>query len=155
MSYVVSGLPLETFRPLFGLSDEALAARGILRRTADSKPGFPCRVTLRDAEPGDTLLLMNYESHSADTPYRSTHAIYVNEAARAPATFKDELPPVFESRNLSLRSFDAAGMLIAAELARGAEVEAAIRRAFDNPDCAYIHAHNAAPGCFSARIDRK
>ena len=30
MSYVISGLPIETFRPLFGLSDEDLAARGLV-----------------------------------------------------------------------------------------------------------------------------
>jgi len=81
MSFVVSGLPIETFRPLFGLSDEALAERGVIRRRVDSTPGFPCRITLEDAEPGDTVLLLNYEHQPAETPYRSSHAIYVSEQA--------------------------------------------------------------------------
>ena len=154
MSYVVSGLPLETFQPLFGLSDAELAERGIVRRTADTKPGYPCRITLRDAEPGDTLLLLNFESHSAATPYRSAYAIFVNEAAQAATRLEDELPPVLQGRPIALRIFDADGMLIGADLARDEALDPAIRRAFDNPAAAYLHAHNAAHGCFAARIDR-
>ena len=52
MDYIVRGLPLAPFQPLFGLEDAALHARGIVRMTADRTPGFPCRVTLADAEPG-------------------------------------------------------------------------------------------------------
>jgi len=154
MSYVITGLPVAEFAPLFGLSDEALAERGIIRRVADSKPGFPCRITLEDAEPGDSLLLLNYESHSADTPYRSAYAIFVNETAQATARKVDSLPDVFNNRPIALRIFNADGMLIGADLARGDETDAAIRRAFENSEAAYIHAHNAAHGCYSARIDR-
>ena len=154
MTYAVTGLPLEDFAPLFGLSDAVLAERGIIRRTADAKPGYPCRITLQDAEPGDTLLLMNFESHSADTPYRSAYAIYVNETATATARLADALPQVMAKRPIALRIFSADGMLIGADLATGDALDAAIRRAFDNPAAAYIHAHNAAHGCFAARIDR-
>lgn len=154
MSYAITGLPVSEFQPLFGLSDEALAEQGIIRRTATSKPGFPCRITLEDAEPGDTLLLLNYESHSADTPYRSAYAIYVNEKALSTTQTLDSLPAVFQGRPIALRVFDAEGMLIGADLARGEEIDVAIRRAFENEQAAYIHAHNAAHGCFSARIDR-
>lgn len=34
------------------------------------------------------------------------------------------------------------------------EADAAIRALFDADEIAYIHAHNAAHGCFAARIDR-
>jgi hypothetical protein len=154
MTYAITGLARETFQPLFGLSDAELAERGVVRRTATSKPGFPCRVSLEDAEPGDTLLLLNFESHSADTPYRSAYAIYVNESAAQAQPYVDALPPVFAGRPIALRIFDADGMLIGADLARDEAVDAAIRKAFDDPKVAYIHAHNAAHGCFAARVDR-
>ena len=154
MSYVITGLPHAEFEPLFGLSDEVLAERGVVRRTADSKPGFPYRISLEDAEPGDTLLLLNYESHSADTPYRSSYAIFVNESARTTAQSIDSLPPIFANRPMALRIFNADGMLIGADLARGDDIDPAIRRAFEDDQTAYIHAHNAAHGCFAARIDR-
>jgi hypothetical protein len=82
MSFLVTGLPVETFQPLFGLSDAALAARGAVRETAVAGGRYPCRVTLEDAAPGQTVLLLNYEHQAAPTPYRSRYAIYVSEAAR-------------------------------------------------------------------------
>ncbi|HEY9219461.1 MAG TPA: DUF1203 domain-containing protein [Phenylobacterium sp.] len=154
MTYEVIGLAPETFQPLFGLSDAALRARGVIRREVGADGRFPCRITLEDAKPGDSVLLLNHESHNAATPYRSAYAIFVNEKAREAASFHDEPPPVFRDRPIALRIFDAAGMLIGADLARGAEVDLAIRRAFADPRAAYIHAHNAAHGCFAAQITR-
>ena len=154
MSYSISGLPIETFRPLFGLSDEALAARGVLRQTAVAGGRYPCRITLEDAQPGQTLLLLNYEHQDAATPYRSNYAIYVNESAAETQHLVDETPPVLHGRPIALRAFDQAGMLVSAELALADDVEAAIERQFAKPEVAYLHAHNAAHGCFAARIDR-
>ena len=154
MSFIVTGLPVETFQPLFGLSDEELAARGAVRQTAVAGERFPCRITLEDAAPGQTMLLVNYEHQTAPTPYRSNYAIYVSEAARQTRRLAGELPPVLRGRPIALRAFDAAGMLIGAELALNDDVAEAIARRFDDPDAAYLHAHNAAYGCFAARIDR-
>ena len=155
MAYVIAGLPIEPFKPFFGLSDEELARRQIVRMTADAPVGFPCRVLLEDAKPGDTLLLLNHEYQPADTPYRGRHAIFVNEAATAANVFVDSIPPVLSVRKaISLRAFDADGMMIDAEVVPGAEVEDAVLRMLANSAAAYIHAHNAARGCFAARIDR-
>jgi hypothetical protein len=77
MSFQIKPLPLAPFRALFAQSAEALAAQSILRVTADLPHAFPCRVSLQDAEPGETLLLLNYEHQPTATPYRATHAIYV------------------------------------------------------------------------------
>jgi uncharacterized protein DUF1203 len=154
MSFIVTGLPVETFQPLFGLSDAQLSERGAMREVAGAVGRYPCRVTLSDAEPGERLLLVNYEHQSAPTPYRSAYAIYVNEAAAEAARFEDELPPVLRGRPIALRAFDADGMLIGAELALNDDVAEAIARRFADPAAAYLHAHNAAHGCFAARIDR-
>ena len=155
MTYAIQGLPVEDFQPLFGLSDAQLAERHIVRMTADAPVGFPCRVLLADAKPGDTLLLLNHEYQPAETPYQGRHAIFVNEAANAPARFVDEVPPVLSIRKaISLRGFDEAGMIVDADVVPGAEVEDLILKLFENPAIAYIHAHNAGRGCFAARIDR-
>lgn len=154
MSYVVTGLSPDPFRPLFGLSDAELAARGVIRKTVDARPGFPCRVTLEDAEVGETVLLMNHVSHDVQTPYRSAYAIYVREGRDEAARLEDELPAVFAGRPIAFRVFNADGMLIGAELALPGDAEAAIERAFARDGAAYLHAHNAAHGCYSARVDR-
>ncbi len=81
MTFRILGLSPEPFQHLFGLSDEALAAHGAIRITADNKPGYPDRLEMRDAEPGETLLLLNHISQPANTPYRASHAIFVREGA--------------------------------------------------------------------------
>lgn len=154
MSFVVSALPASQFQPLFGLSDDVLAERGIVRRTVDG-PGSPCRITLEDAHEGETVLLMNYEHQPADTPFRARHAIFVREGAADRSFAPGELPPAFLARKfLSLRAFDDAGMMIDADIAPTAELPDAIARLLDNPEAAYLHAHYAGAGCYAARIDR-
>lgn len=154
MPFIVSALPAAPFQPLFGLSDAALATRGAMRRIVDAKPGFPCRVSLQDAEPGETVLLLNYEHQPADTPFRASHAIYVREGQAAAELSEDEIPTLFRHRMMSLRAFSDEGMMLAAEVAPGAELEVAVERLLATPQVAYLHAHYAAMGCYAARIDR-
>jgi hypothetical protein len=155
MPFRVRGLDIAPFRPLFDLCDEELAARSVVRVVADATPGFPCRVQLRDAQPGETLLLLNYEHQPAQSPYRASHAIFVIEdphAQRYDAV--DRIPDVLRCRQLSARSFDDRGMMLDADVVGGGEVEALIERFFRRPAAAYIHLHNAKPGCYAARVDR-
>jgi Protein of unknown function (DUF1203) len=155
VAYFIEGLPLEPFKRFFGLPEQELAQHRIVRVIADAPVGFPCRVLLEDAKPGDTLLLLNHEYQPADTPYRGWHAIFVNEKATAPRKFVDTIPLVLSVREaISLRAFDAAGMMIDAEVVPGSEVETSVCKLLANPAVAYLHAHNAARGCFAARIDR-
>lgn len=155
MPFVVSPLPAEPFEPLFGLSDEALAEKGVIRRTADAPTGFPCRLTLEDAPVGETVLLLNYEHQPADTPFRARHAIYVRETTQTARPAVDEVPPVLASRaHISLRAFDAAGMMVDADIAPGRDLAPAIERLLARPEVAYLHAHFAGMGCCAARIDR-
>jgi hypothetical protein len=154
MSFRISGLPLAAFAPLFSLSDEELATRHVVRKVADRKPGFPCRVSLEDAEPGESVLLLNYEHQPASSPYRSSHAIYVRERAREAAPEIDEVPEIIRLRLLSVRAFDAPGMMVDADVVEGREVAPTIERLFHDARVAYLHLHNAKAGCFAARVDR-
>lgn len=154
MTYRIEGLRPEAYAGLRGLGDAELAARRALRITADSKPGFPCRVTLEDAEPGESLILFHHVSHDVPTPFRSAYAIYVRETATEPARYVDEPPPVFAGRTLGLRGFDSRGMLRGALLAPPGEADSKIRELFERPEIEAIHAHNAAAGCFAAKIVR-
>jgi hypothetical protein len=154
MSFRISGLPLAPFVPLFSLPEQELAARNIVRTIADRKPGFPCRVSLTDAEPGEKLLLLNYEHQPAGSPYRASHAIYVRERATEAHPGPGEVPEVIRSRLLSVRAFDAQGMMLDADVVQGSEVAATIERMFADQSVAYLHLHNAKPGCYAARVDR-
>ena len=153
MAYRIHGLDPAPFRPLFELSDEGLRERRAVRVIATGS-GEPCRVSLEDARAGEMLSLLNHVSQDADTPFRASHAIYVREGAAAAPTFEDAVPPMLDSRNLSLRAFDREGMMVEAVLAGAGAGDARIRALLARPEVAEIHAHTQALGCFLARIER-
>jgi len=152
MRFRITGVSPEPFEHLYGLSEAELAAYRA-RRVIAGESGFPERIELRDATPGESLLLVNFEHQDADTPFRSSHAIYVREGATETWT-GDHVPQVMRKRLLSLRAFSADGMLVDADVIDGADAESLIDRQLGNPHVAYIHAHYARPGCYAARIDR-
>lgn len=153
MTYRITGLDPEPFAPLFELDDAKLQARGMVRMRVDN-PNFPCRVSLRDCDLGDEVILLNHVSHGGTNPYRASHAIFVSKSARKPADYIDAIPPALDRRVLSLRAFDANGMMVDAALAQPREADPAIRKLLANPAATHIDAHNAVRGCFAARIDR-
>jgi hypothetical protein len=153
-SFRCTALASETFAPLFELDDAALAARGIRRRIVDARPGYPCRVSLVDADPGDTVLLLPYPHHDVGSPYRASGPIYVRRFAATAQPAIDEVPQVLRDRLLSLRGYDADAMMVAADVVQGSEVADAIRRLFDDAKIRYLQIHNARPGCFACTVER-
>ena len=154
MHFRITGLSSEPFQHLFGLTDGELAAHGAKRYVADAVPGYPCRIEMRDAAPGETLLLLNHVCQPAETPYRASHAIFIREGATATYDQIDQVPDVMRVRLLSLRAFDAEGMMLDADIVEGEEIEPLIAKMLANPEVSYIHVHNAKRGCYSGRIDR-
>ena len=154
MAFRITGLSPEPFRRLFGLPDDELATQSVKRYVADRPQAFPCRIEMRDAAPGETVLLLNHVCQPADTPYRASHAIFVREGAAVAYDQIDDVPAVMRARLLSLRAFDAVGMMLDADVVEGAAIEPLIARLLANADVSYIHAHNAKRGCYSGRIDR-
>jgi len=136
------------------MEESELAARAAVRRIVDEPGSFPCRVSLQDAEPGETVLLLNYEHLPVPGPYRSRHAIYVREHASEYRPELNEIPEVLASRLLSVRAFDASGMMVDAEVVAGVVAARVIEHQFDNPAVTYLHLHNAKPGCFAAQVVR-
>jgi hypothetical protein len=153
MTYRIRGIDPAPYRWLAGLSDSELAEQGAVRMTADSHPGYPCRVTLDDVEPGQTVLLINHVSHQ-EGPYRASHAIFVSEHATEPADYRERIPPALDRRVLSLRAFDRSAMMVDARLVQPGHADAAIRELLANEAVDHIDAHNAVRGCFAARVER-
>ena len=154
MSFRITGLSPAPFQPLFGLSDAALAAQGVIRTIADTPFSFPDRIALRDAEVGESLLLLNHAYQPAETPYYGRHAIFVREGATQAATVVGTVPDMLRRRLLSLRAFDRDHLMIEAEVCDGSAAEAQIAQFFENAQVAYLQAHSARRGCFLAQIDR-
>lgn len=153
MRFRITGLPAAQFAGLFSLSDQELAARGAVRRIADAKPGYPCRVSLTDAEPGQEVILTHFEHHAVDSPFRASHAIYVRKGEKTYEAV-DQVPEQLRLRLLSVRAFDEKGMLVGADVVDGKDLEGAIERLLGDDRADYLHVHYAKPGCYAARIVR-
>ena len=154
MTFQIHALPIEPFVADLSLTDEALRARGIRRVVADSRPVYPCRVSLQDAREGERLLLLPYLHHDVDTPYRASGPIYVRESAVPALPGVDEVPALLRSRLLSLRAYDVRGMMVWADVLPGTELESGIAQLFARERSAYLHVHYAKPGCYACRVDR-
>lgn len=154
MSFRISGLSPLPFQHLYGLPEAELQSLGVLRYTVGHKPGYPDRITMEDAEPGQTVLLLNHVCQDADTPYRASHAIFVREGATQQYGATDQVPESLRIRLLSLRAYDDHGMMLNADVVEGTAIEAVIERLFADPAVSYLHVHNARRGCYAARIDR-
>lgn len=153
MTFRITGLEPAPFAHLHTLSDAELGAAGARRVRIQHAQAAPCRISLDDAEIGETVLLLNYTHQPADTPYRQQGPIFIRETSRRFDAL-DAIPPALVRRTLSLRGFDAGHMMVEADLSEGAEAAFLIERFFANDNVAYIHAHYARRGCFAARIER-
>jgi hypothetical protein len=155
VNFRISGLSPDPFAALFTMDDVELSKRGARRMIADKKPGFPCRVSLKDAEVGESVLLLPHAHHDVDSPYRSSGPIFVRENAEPAELAVNELPPVLWQRLLSVRGYDWAGFMLASEVIEGKQATLEqIRHMFSDPKIAYLHIHNARAGCYSCRVDR-
>ena len=123
------------------------------RVTADAPHAYPCRRCLQDAEPGDALLLLSYDPFLGASPYSGPGPIYVHEHDCAPFA-GDAIPDQLTRRLLSVRAYDERHMLVDADVVEGGQLEQQAERLLGAPGAAYLHVHNARPGCFAARIDR-
>ena len=153
MAFRFRGLSAEPFAPLLALGDAELEARGMRRMIADGKPGFPCRVSLEDAEPGERLILVPFEHQPAYSPYRAAGPIYIRGGGQAAFDRIDALPSVFAGRLLSVRAYDAQGMMCDADVV-DSDPRALFDAYFADPATDYLHVHYARRGCYSCRVDR-
>jgi hypothetical protein len=148
------GLASEAFSDLFALSDAELAARNARRVFAATKPGYPCRVSLADADFGEELLLLPFEHQAAASPYRSSGPIFVRRSAVTARLEPGVVPDYVRSRLMSARAYDNAHLMIDALVCEGNGAADAIRSLFAQESVAYIQLHNAKRGCFSCSVER-
>jgi len=154
MHFQIVPLPLELFTPFFALDDEQLRARGAKRYVADRQPGFPCRVSLTDAAPGERVVLVPFTHHNVDSPYRASGPIFIREDAESAFVGLNEVPWLLRLRVLSVRAYDADGLMVDADVVDGRALESVINRLFTDARVAHLHVHFARPGCFACRVDR-
>jgi hypothetical protein len=153
-SFQLVGLPFEPYAPLFALSDAELTAINARRVVATEKPGYPCRVSLMDADIGEELLLLPFEHQPAASPYRGTGPIFVRKAATRASVDPGSVPDYVQRRLISVRAYSATHLMTDATVCEGTDAASVIQQMFHSNEVAYIHLHNAKRGCFSCMVNR-
>lgn len=153
-NFMLKALPDSQFSHLFAMSDSELRSRGAVRMIVDEKPGYPCRVSLEDAEPGEEVILLPYQHHKTDSPYQASGPIFVRKGVKSANPAMNEIPVMLHHRLLSLRGYDKNGMMISAAVAEGKNLKEQLHQTFENNDVIYIHIHNAKPGCYNCVAER-
>ncbi|MFK8161960.1 MAG: DUF1203 domain-containing protein [Lewinella sp.] len=153
-SFKFTGLSPSPFQELFLMDDQTLKSMNIRRVIAKHKPGYPCRVSLVDADVGEELLLLPFVHHPVNSPYKSEGPIYIRREAKTYQPADNEIPEILLHRSLSFRAYDAKGMMRTAATAAGSKTADIIREMFTDPAIAYLHIHNSGPGCYNCQVVR-
>ncbi|MEO1549278.1 MAG: DUF1203 domain-containing protein [Pseudomonadota bacterium] len=154
MSFQITALSPKPFASFFQDAGAPDAAPFAQIHVADGNAGMPCRVSLEDAKAGERVLLINHTHQPHETPFRASHAVYVREGAAQAHPAPGEVPAVFLSRQVAIRAFDAAHMMVSAEVVPGADLAQHLPLVLADPQIAYLQLHYAAQGCFAAQVTR-
>ena len=154
VNFQFQAIPAEPFSRLSAHTDEELAELGIRRVVVDESPGYPCRVSLSDAEKGEVVYLLSHVHHDVASPYRAAGPVFVRECVAAAKLAPNEIPLMLRHRLLSVRAYNEAAFMLEADVVQGVVLEDTIQRFLENPAVSYLHVHNAKQGCFNCRVER-
>jgi hypothetical protein len=154
MNFKIKSLDDKEFSEFFNWDDIELKKIGAERMTVDKFPGFPCRVSLEDAQIGEEVILLPYQHHKTNSPYQASGPIFVRKKAKTQLLDANEIPKMFNHRLLSLRGYDKNGIMKEASVIEGNILKEQIIKTFENEEIGYIHIHNARPGCYNCVVER-
>lgn len=128
----------------------------VVRRVADSHPGFPCRRCLRDAAVGESMLLFAHTPFDSVGPYAETGPVLAHEhPCDPPELAPGELPEVTRMRaQCVVRAYDERNWIHDGRLVDTAGAGAAIAAFFEDPAVRMVHVRNVGYGCFAYAVTR-
>jgi uncharacterized protein DUF1203 len=114
----------------------------------------PLRCCLRNARPGEALILFGHEPPIGASPYREVGAVFA--CAEPCPGFADpsSYPAAWHGKPQVVRSYDQRGWIHEALVHDGQDPEAAIARLLADPEAVQVHSRNVAYGCFMFRVTR-
>lgn len=152
--FQVSSLDALEFNHFFDLSEKELSSINAIKMIAKTNPGYPCRVSLEDAQIGEEVLLLNYEHHKVNSPYKASGPVFIRRNVKTANLKTNQIPEMLKHRLLSLRAYNSSAIMIESETVKGENLADKIDMIFSNDLVNYIHIHNSGPGCYNCQINR-
>jgi hypothetical protein len=116
--------------------------------------GEPLRCCLRDARPGEALILFGYEPPIGKSPYREIGAVFAHSEPCAGPAANGGYPPEWRGRRQVLRAYDRRGWIRDASVHDGSDPEGEIARFLADGEVVQLHSRNVAYGCFMFVVTR-
>jgi hypothetical protein len=118
--------------------------------------GEPLRCCLRDARPGESLILFGYEPPIPASPYREIGAVLAHAQPCSGRTASGEYPQDWLGRRQVLRAYDDRGWIHpVTTVHEGDDPETVIAEMLADPDVVQIHSRNVSYGCYMFTITRR
>jgi hypothetical protein len=150
-SFVISALPTEA---LDRARTEPIDLTGSEVADLPAEGGEPLRCCLRDARPGEPLVLFRYAPPQAAGPYREVGPVFAHRhdcGGHGDAGYPADL----RHRPQVLRAYDERGRIHpATRVHDGADPEREIADVLAQPGVVAVHSRNIAYGCFMFAVTR-
>jgi hypothetical protein len=133
----------------------AVGDPSVAERVVDSPTGYPCRLSLQEAPVGARVLLFRHRPFRGRSPYAEEGPVFARRGVEPAKLEQGEVPAYVLPRPLVVvRRYDEDEAISGAEVVSGADCAAALSRAFDLDDTAFVHVRSAGYGCFLFRAER-
>lgn len=116
--------------------------------------GTPLRCCLRDAVPGERVMLIAYRPSRRGGPYAEVGPVFVHVDRCTGYSDGAEYPVSFRARRQLFRAYGPDGRQVDNLIVEPAEVDAAIEALLGRPEIEFIHSRNVLAGCYMFAISR-
>lgn len=116
--------------------------------------GEPLRCCLRDAEPGEPLLLFGYAPPLPPGPYREVGPVFAHASDCPGPADGTAYPAGWRGRAQVLRAYDRRGRIVGGRQHDGDAPEAVIADLFADPAVRVLHSRNVVYGCWMFSVVR-
>jgi hypothetical protein len=143
----------ETMLQTVRTSRSDVASNPIVALAAEG--GEPLRCCLRNARPGEQIILFGHEPALPASPYREVGPVFAHAESCGGPDFADGYPPDWLGRRQILRAYDARGWIHPASCEHdGTDPVAAIEAVLADSNVALVHSRNVVYGCYMFAITR-
>lgn len=146
--FLIQPLHDDDLTRLWQLSKTELATQNAQRIEVGSKPSYPCRISLEDAEIGETVIGVPYTFNKSKSFYQASGPIFMRQNVSPYRSKRGHVPTMLLSRLLSLRSYCVDGYLQTAEVIPGNKLADYLAEPERFSTTHYVHIHNARTGCY-------
>ncbi|HEX4701984.1 MAG TPA: DUF1203 domain-containing protein [Pseudonocardiaceae bacterium] len=123
------------------------------RERVDIEGGSPLRCCLRDANPGERMLLIAHTPPGVTGPYAERGPVFVHAEPCDGYADTDSYPAGLTHRRQIVRGYDHNGNMATATVVEdGLAAERELVELFARPDIRVAHVRNVAAGCYNFAV---